>query len=98
GRRGSSEACRAQRPRDHRRARDDAESRLMSNRVVSFVGAKGGSGTTSIALEVTRALGRTQRVAVVDADLSGRRNLAVMLDAVRLFDERRGQDGIPVVE
>jgi len=70
----------------------------MSNRVVSFVGAKGGSGTSSIALDVTRALRRTQPVAVVDADLTGRRNLAVMLDAVRLFDERRGQDGIPVVE
>jgi pilus assembly protein CpaF len=70
----------------------------MSNRVVSFVGAKGGSGTSSVALEVTRALRRSQQVAIVDADLTGRRNLAVMLDAVRLFDEKRGGDGLPIVE
>jgi pilus assembly protein CpaF len=70
----------------------------MSNRVISFVGAKGGSGTSSVALEVTRALRRNQPVAIVDADLTGRRNLAVMLDAVRLFDEKRGQDGVPVIE
>jgi pilus assembly protein CpaF len=70
----------------------------MSNRVISFVGAKGGSGTSSVALEVTRVLRRSQQVAIVDADLTGRRNLAVMLDAVRLFDEKRGQDGLPIVE
>jgi pilus assembly protein CpaF len=70
----------------------------VSNRVVSFVGAKGGSGTSSVALEVTRALRRNQPVAIVDADLTGRRNLAVMLDAVRLFDEKRGQVGVPIIE
>ena len=70
----------------------------MSNRVVSFVGAKGGSGTSTVALEVARALRRNQPIAIVDADLTGRRNLAVMLDAVRLFDEKRGQDGVPVIE
>ena len=70
----------------------------MSNRVVSFVGAKGGSGTSSVALEVTRALRRNHVVAIVDADLTGRRNLAVMLDAVRLFDEKRGQDGLPIID
>ncbi|GAC1576392.1 MAG: hypothetical protein NVS3B7_09270 [Candidatus Elarobacter sp.] len=70
----------------------------MSNRVVAFVGAKGGSGTTDVALEVTRALRKTQRVAIVDADLTGRRNLAVMLDAVRRFDEKRSEDAVPIVE
>ncbi|HEX3550898.1 MAG TPA: ATPase, T2SS/T4P/T4SS family [Candidatus Elarobacter sp.] len=70
----------------------------MANRIVSFVGAKGGSGTTSVALAVTRVLKRTQTVAVVDADLAGRRNLAVMLDAVRRFDDSRTQDAVPVIE
>ncbi len=68
------------------------------NRVISFVGAKGGSGTTAIALETTRALRRTQQVAMIDADLTGRRNLAVMLDCVRAFDENRRPDVIPIVE
>jgi pilus assembly protein CpaF len=70
----------------------------MSNRVICFVGAKGGSGTTTVALEVTRALRHSQQVAIVDADLTGRRNLAVMLDAVRRFDEIRTQDRVPVIE
>jgi pilus assembly protein CpaF len=70
----------------------------MSNRVVSFIGAKGGSGTTTVALEVTRALRRSQQVAIVDADLTGRRNLAVMLDAIRRFDGHRTQDAIPFIE
>jgi pilus assembly protein CpaF len=70
----------------------------VSNRVVAFVGAKGGSGTSSIALEVARALRRNHSVAIVDADLTGRRNLAVMLDAVRPFDEKRSQDGLPIIE
>jgi pilus assembly protein CpaF len=68
----------------------------VSNRVVSFVGAKGGSGTTKVALEVTRVLAAAQKVTIVDADLTGRRNLAVMLDAVRTFDENRTADGISI--
>ncbi|MDB5026338.1 MAG: type secretion system protein [Candidatus Eremiobacteraeota bacterium] len=70
----------------------------MSTRVLSFVGAKGGSGATTLALEVTRALSKFGRVAIVDADLAGRRNLAVMLDAVRRFDEHRTQGAVPIVD
>jgi pilus assembly protein CpaF len=70
----------------------------MSNRVISFIGAKGGSGTTTVALEVVRTLRRSQQVAMVDADLTGRRNLAVMLDAVRALDENRNPDGVSVAE
>jgi pilus assembly protein CpaF len=65
---------------------------------MSFVGAKGGSGATSVALDVTRVLGKSQRVAIVDADLSGRRNLAVMLDALRRFDEQRLPEALPIVD
>jgi pilus assembly protein CpaF len=70
----------------------------VSSRVVSFVGAKGGSGATTLALDVARAISKLQRVAIVDADLAGRRNLAVLLDAVRRFDGFRSQGAIPIVE
>ncbi len=62
----------------------------MSAAVVAVVNAKGGSGATTTALEVARAMRRAgSKVAVVDGDLSGRRNVAVLLDAVRAFDSAR---------
>jgi len=62
----------------------------MSASIVALVNAKGGSGATTIALEVARAMRRGgTKVAVVDGDLSGRRNVAVLLDAVRAFDAER---------
>ena len=62
----------------------------MSAPIVVVINAKGGSGATTLALEAARALKRTGGpVALVDADLSGRRTLAVMLDAVRAFDANR---------
>jgi pilus assembly protein CpaF len=70
----------------------------VNTRIVSFVGAKGGSGTTTVALELTRALRRSQRVAIVDADLTGRRNLAVVLEEVRRFDQARNENALPIVD
>jgi pilus assembly protein CpaF len=62
----------------------------VSAPIVVVINAKGGSGATTLALEAARALKRTGGpVALVDADLSGRRTLAVMLDAVRAFDANR---------
>jgi len=62
----------------------------VSASIVVVINAKGGSGATSLALEAARALKRTgSAVALVDADLSGRRTLSVMLDAVRQFDANR---------
>jgi pilus assembly protein CpaF len=58
--------------------------------IVVLINAKGGSGATTLALEAGRALKRTgSLVALVDADLSGRRTFAVMLDSVRQFDSNR---------
>jgi pilus assembly protein CpaF len=79
----------------------------MSAAIVALVNAKGGSGATTIALEVARNMRRGgKRVALVDGDLSGRRNVAVLLDAVRAFDVERStsvysfieRDGMQAVE
>jgi len=62
----------------------------MSAPIVVLINAKGGSGATTLALEAARALKRNGGVvALVDADLSGRRTLSVLLDAVRQFDANR---------
>ena len=62
----------------------------MSASIVVVINAKGGSGATTLALEASRALKRNgSAVALVDADLSGRRTLSVMLDSVRQFDANR---------
>jgi pilus assembly protein CpaF len=62
----------------------------VSASIVVVINAKGGSGATTLALEASRALKRNgSAVALVDADLSGRRTLSVMLDSVRQFDANR---------
>jgi len=62
----------------------------MSAAITVLINAKGGSGATTLGLEAARTLKRgNTTVALVDADLSGRRTLSVLLDAVRLFDENR---------
>ncbi len=79
----------------------------MSAAIVVLINAKGGSGATTLALETARSLRRgTAPVALVDGDLSGRRTLSVLLDAVRQFDANRtlgvysliASDGITAVE
>ena len=62
----------------------------MNAPIVVLVNAKGGSGATTLAVEAARAVRRSgNAVALVDADLSGRRNVAILLDAVRTFDANR---------
>ncbi|GAC1620920.1 MAG: hypothetical protein NVS4B5_12850 [Vulcanimicrobiaceae bacterium] len=79
----------------------------MSAATVVLINAKGGSGATTLALEASRSLKRgSGAVALVDGDLSGRRTLSVLLDAVRQFDQNRtlgvysliAADGITAVE
>jgi pilus assembly protein CpaF len=62
----------------------------VSGSIVVLINSKGGSGATSLALETVRALKRAGgTVALVDADLSGRRTMSVLLDSVRQFDANR---------
>ena len=71
----------------------------MSAAIVALINAKGGSGATTIALEVARAIQRGgKQVAIVDGDLSGRRNVAVLLDAVRAFDGERSTSTYSIIE
>jgi pilus assembly protein CpaF len=71
-----------------------------------FIGAKGGTGTTTLCLELARAMRDKHSVALVDADLSGNRSVAVLCEAVRSLDaERHGNpiasvrtDGITIFE
>ncbi|MFN2528899.1 MAG: ATPase, T2SS/T4P/T4SS family, partial [Candidatus Baltobacteraceae bacterium] len=65
-------------------------------RIVSFVGAKGGSGTSTLCVELSRRLAKMGSVALIDADLFGRRSIAVLLDAVRAFDGLRLEDAAPI--
>ena len=62
----------------------------MTGSIVVLINSKGGSGATSLALEAAKGLKRSgSNVALVDADLSGRRTMSVMLDSVRQFDSNR---------
>ena len=74
--------------------------------VALFIGSKGGSGTTTLVTELARAMGGKGHVALVDADLTGRRSIAVILEIVRNLDAARvasaistfTTDGVSVVE
>ncbi|HTD37828.1 MAG TPA: ATPase, T2SS/T4P/T4SS family [Candidatus Limnocylindrales bacterium] len=71
----------------------------MSAPIVALINAKGGSGATTLAIETARAIRRAgNQVALVDADLSGRRNLSVLLDAVRQFDANRSLGVYSVIQ
>ncbi len=55
------------------------------------VGAKGGCGVTTLCVDIARAVRRARKaVTVVDADLSGRRSVAELLDGVNALNAKRG--------
>jgi len=66
----------------------------VSAKVFAFVGSKGGCGATTIALAVMERLRKRGSVTVVDGDFSGRRSIAVMLDAIRMLDAARNKRAI----
>jgi pilus assembly protein CpaF len=65
-------------------------------RILTFIGAKGGCGTSTLALQVAREIQKFEPAALVDGDLSGRRSIAVLLDAVRTFDGLRHEGMLPI--
>lgn len=69
----------------------------MSAPIIVLINAKGGSGATTLAVELAQQMKRTGTVAVIDGDLSGRRNMAVVLDVVRNFDNARAGGTYSVV-
>ncbi len=66
--------------------------------VFALINAKGGSGATTLCAEIAKAMRGDRNVAVVDGDLSGRRNLAIVFDAVRLLDTMRATTPIGVTQ
>ncbi|GAC1306766.1 MAG: hypothetical protein NVSMB19_19150 [Vulcanimicrobiaceae bacterium] len=55
------------------------------------VGAKGGCGVTTLCVDVARAVRRARKaVTIVDADLSGRRSVAELLNGIRELNANRG--------
>jgi len=64
----------------------------MTSPFFAFVSAKGGSGTTTICAELAKAI-RDVNVTVIDGDLSGRRSVGVLFDAIRDLDAARETSG-----
>ncbi len=60
-----------------------------------FIGAKGGSGTTTICTEFAKALAtQGEAVTLIDGDLTGRRGIGVLLDSVSNLDASRSNDSM----
>ncbi len=68
-----------------------------SSRLAVFIGSKGGTGTTTLCRELTRSLSDDINVAVVDADLSGKRSVALLMELVRNLDAARSASPISSV-
>jgi pilus assembly protein CpaF len=62
----------------------------MSGTLHVLVNAKGGSGATTLGVELAKAAAREkQTVAIVDADFSGRRSMSAILDCTKEFAANR---------
>ena len=53
---------------------------------ITFIGAKGGAGTSTVCAQVADALKNDTSVTVVDTDLSGRRSIALLFNAFHQLD------------
>jgi pilus assembly protein CpaF len=67
---------------------------MSQSRVVLFVGAKGGAGTTTLCAELARAVAEHGNAAVVDGDLTGRRSVALIFEAISTLSAARGTSPI----
>jgi pilus assembly protein CpaF len=63
----------------------------MSAPFFAFIGAKGGAGTSTLCVELAKAMHDETNVILVDADFSGRRSAAILLDGVRYLDAARSE-------
>jgi Mrp family chromosome partitioning ATPase len=61
----------------------------LSQRVFVVVGAKGGVGATKIAIKLVQRFPALAERVIVDADLSGKRSLAVWYDLSDVLDDAR---------
>jgi pilus assembly protein CpaF len=79
---------------------------MNASPIALFIGAKGGVGTSTLCAELARAMREKKSISLVDADLTGRRSLALLFEAVRTLDSTRltsaishaGADGVTIFE
>ena len=62
-----------------------------------IIGAKGGVGSTTITNELAQSAHRQQSTALVDADLTGRRSLAVILNSFQALNQARDDGSVASV-
>jgi pilus assembly protein CpaF len=63
-----------------------------------IIGAKGGVGSTTITNDLAQSAHRQASTAIVDADLTGRRSLSVLLDAFHALNHAREDSAIASVQ
>ncbi len=68
----------------------------MKSAVFVFIGAKGGVGTSTLACELARSMAAKSSAAIVDADFSGRRSIAVLNGTTAELDASRGDNEVAV--
>jgi pilus assembly protein CpaF len=68
----------------------------MSATVVVVISVKGGSGASTISVALADALQRKGAATLVDGDVMGRRNIAVLTDSVRALDAMRTSENVSV--
>ncbi len=64
--------------------------------ILFVIGAKGGVGTTTLAVDLAKRMSEKTSTLLVDGDLSGRRSIASIFNRFAALDERRAQDGMGV--
>jgi pilus assembly protein CpaF len=68
----------------------------MSATVIVLISVKGGSGASTISVSLADALQRKGPVTLVDGDVMGRRNIAVLTDSIRPLDAMRQGENFSV--
>ncbi len=67
---------------------------MSESPIALFVGSKGGVGTTTLCCELAKTIGQRGNVALVDADLTGRRGVGVLFETLRSLDAGRVDSSI----
>jgi pilus assembly protein CpaF len=68
----------------------------MNATVVVFISVKGGSGASTLSVAVADALQKKDPVTLVDGDVMGRRNIAILTDSIRALDAMRETENVSV--
>lgn len=75
----------------------EPENNMKQASIFIVTGAKGGVGGTTITNELAQAAQKVQPTALVDADLTGRRSLAVILNSFQALNHSREEGAVASV-